>query len=95
MIYQERTDNRVSMICLNPVTTGSKYRVKRGLFLTDNDLYKELTHQNSKTILLTDATTDEGEDDVAKYNLRFRNSGMSYFSVEGRRKSCYWFQTVL
>jgi hypothetical protein len=35
--------------------------------LTDNDLYKELTHQNFKTILLTNATTDEGEDDVAKY----------------------------
>jgi hypothetical protein len=66
MFYQERTDNRVSMIHLNPVTTG-KHCVKRGLFLTDNDLYKELTHQNFKTILLTNATTDEGEDDVAKY----------------------------
>jgi hypothetical protein len=28
---------------------------------------EELTHQNLKTILLTDASTDEGEDDVAKY----------------------------
>jgi hypothetical protein len=64
MFYQERTDSRVSMIRLNPVTTG-KHCVKRGLFLTDNDLYKELTHQNFKTILLTNATTDEGEDDVA------------------------------
>jgi hypothetical protein len=54
------------MICLNPVTTG-KHCVKRGLFLTDNDLYKELTHQNFKMTLLTNATTDEGEDDVAKY----------------------------
>jgi hypothetical protein len=35
--------------------------------LNDNDLYKELTHQNFKTILMTDATMDEGEDDVAKY----------------------------
>jgi hypothetical protein len=35
--------------------------------LTDNDLYKELKHQNFKTILLTNATTDEGEDDVTKY----------------------------
>jgi hypothetical protein len=66
MFYQERTDNRVSMICLNPVTTG-KHCSERGLFLTDNNLYKELTHQIFKTILLTDATTDEGEDDVAKY----------------------------
>jgi hypothetical protein len=66
MFYQERTDNRVSMIHLNPVTTG-KHCVKRGLFLTDNDLYKELTHQNFKTILLTNATMDEGEDDVEKY----------------------------
>jgi hypothetical protein len=66
MFYQERTDNRASMIRLNPVTTG-KHCVERGLFLTDNDLYKELTHQNFKTILLTNATMDEGEDNVAKY----------------------------
>jgi hypothetical protein len=66
MFYQERTDVRVSMIHLNPVTTG-KHCVERGLFLTDNDLYKKLTHQNFKTISLTYATTDEGEDDVAKY----------------------------
>jgi hypothetical protein len=51
---------------LNPVTTG-KHCVKRGLFLTDNDLYKELTHLNFKTMLLTNATTNEGEDDVATY----------------------------
>jgi hypothetical protein len=55
------------MICLNPVTTG-KHCVKKGLFSTDNNLYKELTHQNFETILLTNATTDEGEDDVAKYS---------------------------
>ncbi len=55
------------MIRLNPVTTG-KHCVKRGLFLADNDLYKELTYRNFKTRLLTNATTtDEGEDDVAKY----------------------------
>jgi hypothetical protein len=64
--YQERTENRVSMVGLNPVTTGT-HCVKRGLFLIDNDLYKELTHVNFKTILLTNATRDEGEDDVAKY----------------------------
>ncbi len=66
MFYQEITDDRVSMICLNPVTTG-KHCVERGLFLTGNDLNKELTHQIFKTILLTNATRDEGEDDVAKY----------------------------
>jgi hypothetical protein len=66
MFYQERTDKRVSMIHLNPVTTG-KHCVERGLFSTDNDLCKELTHRNLKMILLTYATTDEGEDDVAKY----------------------------
>ncbi len=54
------------MIRLNPVTTG-KHCVERGLFLTDNDLCKKLTHRNFKTILLTNTTTDEGEDDVAKY----------------------------
>ncbi len=66
VLSEKRTDNRVSMIRLNSVTTG-KHCIKRGLFLADNDLYKELTHQNFKTILLTNATTDEGEDDVAKY----------------------------
>ena len=35
--------------------------------MTDNDLYKELTHLNFKTMLLTNATTNEGEDDVATY----------------------------
>jgi hypothetical protein len=53
------------MICLNPVT--SKHCVERGLFSTDNDLYKELTHKNFKMILLTNAATDEGEEDVEKY----------------------------
>ena len=66
MFYQETTDNRVSMIRLNPVTTG-KGCVDRGLFLTDNDLYNQLAHQNFKKILLTDATTDDGEYDVATY----------------------------
>jgi hypothetical protein len=66
MFYQKTTDNRVSMICLNPVTTG-KDCVNRGFFLTDNDLYNPLTHQNFKNILLTDATTNDGEYDVATY----------------------------
>ncbi len=54
------------MIRLNSVTTG-KHCVERGLFSTDNDLYKELTHRNFKMILQTNATMDEGEDDVVKY----------------------------
>jgi hypothetical protein len=66
MFYQETTINRVSMICLNPVTTG-KDCVNRGLFLTDNYLYNQLTHRNFKKILLTNATTDDGEYDVATY----------------------------
>ncbi len=55
MFYQETKDNRVSMICLNPVTTG-KDCVNRGLFSTDNDLYNQLTYQVIKKILLTNAT---------------------------------------
>ncbi len=54
------------MIRLNPVTTG-KDCVDGGLFLTDNDLYNQLTHQNFKKILLTDATMDDREYDVATY----------------------------
>ncbi len=54
------------MICLNPVTTG-KDCVNRGLFLTDNDSYNQLTHQNFKKILLTNATMDDGEYNVATY----------------------------
>jgi hypothetical protein len=67
MFYQETTDNRVSMIRLNQVTTGNDC-VNRGLFSTDNDLYNQLTHQNFKKILLTNATTtDDREYDVATY----------------------------
>ncbi len=54
------------MIRLNPVTTG-KDCVDRGLFSTDNDLYNRSTHQNFKKILLTDATKDDKEYDVATY----------------------------
>jgi hypothetical protein len=64
MFYQETTDNRVSIIRLNPVTTG-KDCVNRGLFLTDNDLFNQLTHQNFKKILLTNSAMDEEEYDVA------------------------------
>ncbi len=54
------------MICLNLVITG-KDCVDRGLFSTDNDSYNQLTHRNFKKILLTNATTDDGEYDVATY----------------------------
>ncbi len=54
------------MIHLNPVKTG-KDCVDRGSFSTDSDLYNQLTHQNFKKILLTNATTDDGEYDVATY----------------------------
>jgi hypothetical protein len=49
-----------------PVTTG-KQCVEKGLFSTDNDVHNQLTHRNFKMIILTNATMDEGEDDVAKY----------------------------
>ncbi len=81
------------MICLNPVTTG-KHCVKRGFFLTDNDSYKELTHRNFKTILLIHATTDEGEDDVAKY-FKVQKQWNELLFQGRRRKSCHWFRTVL
>ena len=35
--------------------------------MTDNDLYNQLKHGNFKKILLTDATTDDREYDVATY----------------------------
>ena len=54
------------MVRLNPVTTG-KHCVKRGMFLTDNDFYNQLTRQNFKKILLTNATTDDREYDVVTY----------------------------
>jgi hypothetical protein len=86
MLYQETTDNRVSIICLNPVKTG-KDCVNRGLFLTDNDLYNQLTHQNSKRYycqMLLRMT----ENMMWQHILRFRNSGMSYcFSGRKKKKS--------
>jgi hypothetical protein len=66
MFYQETTDNMVLMICLNPVT-DCEDSVKRGLFSTDTDLLSQLKNQTFKEILLTNATTDDGEDAVVKY----------------------------
>jgi hypothetical protein len=66
MFFQQNTDNKVTMICLNPVQDDNNC-VKRGLFLVDNDLYNKLTQKKIRKILLTDATTEDGEDEVATY----------------------------
>ncbi len=54
------------MISLNPVQDDNDC-VKRGLFLVDNDLYNKLTQKKIRKILLTNATTEGGEDEVATY----------------------------
>jgi hypothetical protein len=66
MFFQQNTDDKVTMICLNPVQDDNDC-VERGLFLVDNDLYNKLTQKNFREILLTDATTKDGEDEVATY----------------------------
>ena len=66
MFYQDTTDNMVLMICLNPVTDCDN-SIKRGLFATDTNLLCKLKNQTFKEILLTDATTKDGEDAVVKY----------------------------
>ncbi len=55
------------MIRLNPVQ-DDKACVERGLFLVTNDLYSMLTQQKFRNILLIDTTTEDGEDEVAKYS---------------------------
>ncbi len=54
------------MICLNPVTVIDN-SVKRGLFTTDTNVLSKLQDETFKEILLTDATTEEGEDAVAAH----------------------------
>ncbi len=54
------------MICLNPVTNHDD-SVKRRLFATDTDLLSKLKDKTFKEILLTDATTEDGEVAVVKY----------------------------
>ncbi len=66
MFYQQNSDHKVTMIRLNPVQ-DDKDHIKRGLFLVGDDLYRMLKQQKFKEILLTDATTMDGEYDVAKY----------------------------
>jgi hypothetical protein len=63
---QDTMDNRVPMMRLNPVTDGSNC-VDRGLFRDNIDVYQLLATQMFKKILLTDATTEDGEDEVTKY----------------------------
>ncbi len=54
------------MICLNPVTIIDN-SVKRGLFATDTNVLSKLQDKTFKEILLTDATTEEGEDAVVAH----------------------------
>ena len=56
-------DNRVPIMHLNPVTDDSNC-VKRGLFCDNMDAYQLLATPMFKTILLTDATTEDGDDEV-------------------------------
>ncbi len=65
------------MICLNPVQ-DDKDHVERGLFLAGDDLYSMLKQQKTKEKLITDATTIDGEYDVAKY-FKVEKSGTHYW----------------
>ena len=51
---------------MNPVTDDSDC-VERGLFCDIMDVYQHLATPMFKKIILTDATTENGEDDVTKY----------------------------
>ncbi len=84
MFYQDTTDNMVLMICLNPVADHDN-SIKRGLFATDTDLLSKLKDKTFKEILLTDATTEDGEVTVVKY-LGFRNNGTNYW-ISGTKKT--------
>ncbi len=66
MFYQDTTDNMVLVICLNPVTVIDD-SIKRGLFTTDTRVLSKLQDKTFKEILLTDATTEEGEDAVVAH----------------------------
>ena len=83
MIYQQNSDHKVMMICLNPVQ-DDKDHVERGLFLVNDDLYSMLKQQKFKEILLTDATTIDGERDLQNI-LRLKKSGIHYW-ISGMQK---------
>ena len=59
-------DKRVPRIRLNPVIDCSD-RVKRGLLFTNMDVHQYLADPTFKKILLTDGTTEHGEDELTKY----------------------------
>ncbi len=71
------------MIRLNPVQ-DDKDHFEPGLFLIDDDLYSMLKQQKFKEILLTNATTIDGEHDVAKY-FKVEKSGIHYW-ISGMQK---------
>ncbi len=64
--YQDSNDNVVPMIWLNPVIENDDL-VKRGLFAKDIDVLSKLKCVTFKQILTTDATTEDGQNEVAKY----------------------------
>ena len=53
-------ENLISLVRLNPVTAGDE-SVKRGLYSVSKNTAVLLTSDEFKDILLTDATTEEGE----------------------------------
>ncbi len=55
------------MIRLNPVQDDNDC-VRRGLFSVEEDSYNKLTQKKFRKILLTNATTEDGEDEVATYS---------------------------
>ena len=64
--YQDSNDNVVPMIRLNPVINNDD-SVKRGLFANDTDVLSKLKCVTFKKILKTDATTEDGQNEVARY----------------------------
>ena len=61
-------ENLISMVRLNPVTAGDEsIPIKRGLFSVMKKIDEILTSVELKNFLLTDATTEEGEQDVLTY----------------------------
>ncbi len=64
--YQDSNDNAVPMIRLNPVIENDD-SVKRGLFPNDTDVLSKLRCVTFKEILTTDATTEDGQNEVARY----------------------------
>ncbi len=64
--YQDSNDNVVQMIRLNLVIDNDD-SVKRGLFANDTDVLSNLRCVTFEEILTTDATTDDGQNEVARY----------------------------